>query len=46
MLKLLKNPHTHQWEYVSCKDGETLWKCKVKDCKATKLECHDSGCGG
>jgi len=34
----------HILTYVSCKDGETLWRCE--SCMDTLVEYHDTGCGG
>ena len=44
--KVLPKKHTHDWEYYNCKDGETTYKCRLDGCTATKIQYHDSGCGG
>ena len=40
------NDHACEWEFAGCKDGETHYTCKVPNCKETKEENHDAGCGG
>lgn len=36
----------HDFEYLTCKNGETFFQCRVMNCGEIKTEFNDSGCGG